>query len=70
LGYDKDETVSLAQRIGTYELSIKEYKDCCSLMAKHPITKPNLSTFERLEKEINLEEIVQETLKNVEVIEF
>jgi thiamine biosynthesis protein ThiI len=70
LGYDKDETVSLAQRIGTYELSIKEYKDCCSLMAKHPITKPNLSTFERLEKEINLEEMVQETLKNVEVIEF
>lgn len=70
LGYDKDETVSLAQRIGTYELSIKEYKDCCSLMAKHPITKPNFSTFEKLEKEINLEEIVQETLKNVEVIEF
>ncbi|MGC8934593.1 MAG: tRNA uracil 4-sulfurtransferase ThiI [Thermoproteota archaeon] len=70
LGYDKDETVSLAQKIGTYELSIKEYKDCCSIMAKHPITKPNFNTFEKLEKEINLEEIVQETLKNIEVIEF
>ncbi|MGB9758568.1 MAG: tRNA uracil 4-sulfurtransferase ThiI [Thermoproteota archaeon] len=70
LGYDKDETVSLAQKIGTYELSIKEYKDCCSIMAKHPITKPNFNTFEKLEKEINLEEIVRETLKNIEVIEF
>ncbi|MGB9805523.1 MAG: tRNA uracil 4-sulfurtransferase ThiI [Thermoproteota archaeon] len=70
LGYDKDETVSLAQKIGTYELSIKEYKDCCSIMAKHPITKPNFNTFGKLEKEINLEEIVQETLKNIEVIEF
>lgn len=70
LGYDKDETVSLAQKIGTYELSIKEYKDCCSMMAKHPATKPNYSTFVRLEKEINLEEIVQETLKGIEVIEF
>ncbi len=70
LGYDKDETVSLAQKIGTYELSIKEYKDCCSIMAKHPITKPNFNTFGKLEKEINLEEIVRETLKNIEVIEF
>lgn len=70
LGYDKDETVNLAQKIGTYELSIKEYKDCCSLMAKHPVTKPDYNTFVKLEKEINLEEVVKETLKNVEVIEF
>ncbi|MBO3801612.1 MAG: tRNA uracil 4-sulfurtransferase ThiI [Thermoproteota archaeon] len=70
LGYDKDEIVSLAEKIGTYEPSIKEYKDCCSIIAKHPSTKPNYSTFVKLEKEINLEEIVQETLKNIEVIEF
>ncbi|MBO3758094.1 MAG: tRNA 4-thiouridine(8) synthase ThiI, partial [Candidatus Brockarchaeota archaeon] len=70
LGYDKDEIVSLAQKIGTYEPSIKEYKDCCSIIAKHPSTKPNYSAFVKLEKEINLEEIVQETLKNIEVIEF
>lgn len=70
LGYDKDEIVKLAQEIGTYEVSIKEYKDCCSLMAKHPATKPRLEVFQKLEKEINLEEIVKETLKNIELIEF
>jgi thiamine biosynthesis protein ThiI len=70
LGYDKDEIVKLAQEIGTYEVSIKEYKDCCSLMAKHPATKPKLELFQKLEKEINLEEIIKETLKNIELIEF
>lgn len=39
LGYDKEEIVQLAKRIGTYEPSIEEYKDCCAIITRHPKTR-------------------------------
>ncbi len=39
LGYDKEEIVQLAKRIGTYEPSIEEYRDCCAIITKHPKTR-------------------------------
>jgi len=38
-GFDKEEIVAVAKRIGTYELSILPYIDCCSLVEKRPKTK-------------------------------
>jgi thiamine biosynthesis protein ThiI len=37
---DKEEIVELAKRINTYQLSLKPYKDCCSILAKRPKLKP------------------------------
>lgn len=39
LSYDKEEVVGLARRIGTYELSLEEYKDCCAIITRHPRTR-------------------------------
>jgi len=39
LTYDKDEIINLARRIGTYELSLEEYKDCCAMITRHPRTR-------------------------------
>ncbi len=39
LTFDKEEVVSAAKRIGTYELSLEEYKDCCAIVTKHPRTR-------------------------------
>jgi tRNA uracil 4-sulfurtransferase len=39
LGYDKSEIVKLAEAIGTYEDSIADYKDCCSIVSRHPRTR-------------------------------
>ena len=40
IGYDKEEIIALARRIGTFEISIEEYCDICSfLIAKHPETR-------------------------------
>ena len=46
LTYDKEEIVSLARRIGTYDLSLEEYRDCCAMITRHPRTrvKPDLIT--------------------------
>ncbi len=66
LGFDKQEIIDLAKKIGTFDLSIAEYKDCCAIVSKHPATQPKLEIVERLEKQIDIEKIVEKTLREVE----
>lgn len=69
IGFDKKEIIEMAKRIGTYDLSIQEYKDCCSLVAaKHPSTKMKLEDAKKIEKECGMEKIVEETMGKVEEI--
>ncbi|MGQ9596333.1 MAG: tRNA uracil 4-sulfurtransferase ThiI [Thermoproteota archaeon] len=63
IAYDKEEIVNLAKEIGTYELSIKPYKDCCSIIARHPETKVRLEVVEELESRMNMESVVESTLR-------
>ncbi|WP_340026636.1 tRNA uracil 4-sulfurtransferase ThiI [Paenibacillus sp. FSL K6-1096] len=47
---DKSEIVELSQRIGTYDLSILPYEDCCTLfIPKSPTTNPNLRIVNKIE---------------------
>jgi thiamine biosynthesis protein ThiI len=40
ISFDKAEIVSLAKRIGTYDISVQPFDDCCSLFVpRHPVTK-------------------------------
>lgn len=42
--YDKAETIALAQRIGTYEISIRPHVDCCTLFVPdHPETHARMN---------------------------
>ncbi|MFC2143370.1 tRNA uracil 4-sulfurtransferase ThiI [Candidatus Aenigmatarchaeota archaeon] len=68
LGFDKEEIVCLAKKVGTYEDSIREYKDCCSIVAKHPETHAKKEIIKDLEDKINLKEIVEKTFEKIEVI--
>jgi len=69
--YDKQEIVNLSRRIGTYELSIKEYKDCCSLVAAtHPSTRVRPSKAREAEDSIGMESIIEKTVAQVEVIDI
>lgn len=71
IGFNKQEIVDLAKRIGTYEMSIEEYKDCCSLVAyKNPSTNVKLEAAKKIEEEIEMEKIVEKTLGQVEVVEI
>lgn len=43
IGMDKTEIIRLARDIGTYDVSIEPYEDCCTVFTpKHPKTKPKL----------------------------
>ena len=50
IGLNKEEITTISKQIGTYELSIEPYPDCCSFMiAKHPETKGKKELIEKIE---------------------
>lgn len=62
IGFDKQEIIDIAQKIGTYETSVLPFEDCCTIfVAKHPVTKPNLKSI--LKSETHLSEKIDGLLK-------
>lgn len=52
-GLNKSEIISIARKLGTYEISIQPYEDCCTLfVATHPETKPKRSVIEAIERNL------------------
>ncbi len=69
IGFDKQEIIEWAKRIGTYETSILPYEDCCTVFVpKHPLTRPVLSKLRESEAQLNYCEAIEEALNNTEVI--
>ena len=55
IGWDKQEIISLAKKIKTYNISIKPQEDCCTLFVpKHQTAQGNLDIVKKLEKEIKI----------------
>lgn len=71
-GMDKQEIIDIARKLGTYDISIRPFEDCCTIfVAKHPETKPKKSIIEKIEQNIeNIDEKIEECIKNTEIITF
>jgi thiamine biosynthesis protein ThiI len=70
--FDKQDIVDIAEKVGTYEISIQPYEDCCTtFVAKHPVTKPTLTSIQKSETHLveKIDEMVQKALDTVEIIE-
>ena len=66
VGLDKEDIIRLAERIGTYEISIKPAPDCCSYMIdKHPVTKSTLGQAEMCEASLDVEGIVKKKMEEI-----
>ena len=66
---DKLEIIDIAKKIGTYETSILPYEDCCTIfLPKHPVINPELNKAIEYENSFNYEELIQEAIKNHEII--
>ncbi|MFH1784811.1 MAG: tRNA uracil 4-sulfurtransferase ThiI [Candidatus Micrarchaeota archaeon] len=71
ISFNKQEIVDLAMKVGSFDISIKPYKDCCSLVAqKNPSTKVWLPAAKKIEEEINMEKIVEKTLEQIEIVDI
>ena len=71
IGFDKQEIVDLAEKIGTFETSILPYEDCCTIfVAKHPVTKPNLKSIQKSEKKLSekIDELFEAAIASDEII--
>jgi len=69
IAYDKEEIMSVAKKIGTYETSILPYEDCCTVfLPKNPVIRPTLNRAELLEKNLDVESLVQQAINNEEVL--
>jgi len=67
LAFDKAETVELAKRVGTYEISIQPYEDCCALFVpKHPLTRAEEGPVAEAEQRIDVEALVQDAVARTE----
>ena len=71
VGMDKEEITLDAQRIGTYQTSILEDEDCCTLFTpRFPATRASLADVERAEAALDIAELVAAGLDGVVVEDF
>lgn len=71
IGFDKQEIVTISEKIGAFETSILPYEDCCTIfVAKHPVTKPNLNIIKRSETKLEdcIDALFEEAIRTDEVI--
>ena len=68
---DKLEIIDISKKIGTYDISIRPFEDCCTIFVpKHPVINPNAELCEEYEKLIPYQEYIKEAVRNHEVIKL
>ncbi|MGM1020902.1 MAG: tRNA uracil 4-sulfurtransferase ThiI [Bacillota bacterium] len=67
---DKQEITEIAKQIGTYDLSILPYEDCCTLFVpKSPTTNPNLWVVQKIEASIrDLNTLIEQAVATTETV--
>ena len=71
LGLNKVQIVNLAKKIGTYDISIQPYEDCCTVFVpEHPETKPTLKEVEEQEKDLEIDKLIQNAVNSTEAKYF
>ena len=71
IGFDKQEIIERAVRIGTYDISVLPYEDCCTVfLPKKPAIHPSLKFVEKWEKKLEKEKLLENALNSLEMIEI
>ncbi|MDR1734472.1 MAG: tRNA 4-thiouridine(8) synthase ThiI [Oscillospiraceae bacterium] len=68
IGMDKEETCVIARSIGTFDISIEPFEDCCTVFTpKHPKTKPKRAELEKLEAQIDWQSLIEQALAETQM---
>jgi thiamine biosynthesis protein ThiI len=71
IAMDKTDIIEIARKIGTFETSILPYEDCCTIFVpKHPKTNPKLDKIRKEEEKLKIDELVEKSINNIEIISF
>ena len=69
IGMDKEEIVTIARKIDTFETSILPYEDCCTVFTpRHPRTHPELELVIEAEKPLDRAALIASAMENLEVL--
>ena len=69
IGFDKEEIIERAKKIGTFETSILPYEDCCTVFVpQHPVTRPQVQKLRESEALVDFEPMIEAAIRNTEVI--
>lgn len=69
IGTDKVQIIEWAKRIGTFETSIIQAPDCCTVfLPKHPALRPKLEEIEESEAPLNIEELLDDAVANMKIV--
>lgn len=52
IGFNKQEIIAVARRIGTFPISIEPHKDCCALLSRNPRTRSDPDRIAWLETQV------------------
>src|SRR5699024_4930886 len=64
---DKADIIEHAKKIGTYDISILPYEDCCTVFVpKAPATSPKRETVLKVESRVDFSEQIDEAISAVE----
>ncbi len=68
IGMDKEEIITIARKIDTFETSIEPYEDCCTVFTpKHPRTRPILKYVKAAQNELDCDALIAQALDNLKV---
>ena len=69
IGFDKEEIVTRAKAMGSYETSILPFEDCCTVFVpQHPVTRPKLEEILRSEARLDFTQMVETAIANTEFL--
>ena len=70
-GEDKKDIMRMAREVGTYELSILPYEDCCSfLVDPHPELRATSVELDAVEKSLDVRSLVQEGVLKAKLVDL
>ncbi|MDD4795692.1 MAG: tRNA 4-thiouridine(8) synthase ThiI [Bacilli bacterium] len=69
--FDKSEIITLSKKIGTYDISILPYEDCCTIFVPdHPVINPKSDVAIEYESLIDYDQLIKAAIRNVETIKI
>ena len=70
IGMDKEEIVTIARKIDTFETSILPYEDCCTVFTpRHPRLRPMPGEVAEAEKNLDIDAMVQAAVDGIERVQ-
>ena len=71
IGMDKEEIITIARKIDTFDISIQPYEDCCTVFTpRHPRTRPTIEMLERAEEAWDYAPMLERAVENVRIVKL